>query len=34
LVSAGADVLGVHRVDEDLETIYRSYFETREEVPA
>ncbi len=33
LVAAGAGVLGVHRVDEDLESIYRRYFE-REEVPA
>jgi ABC-2 type transport system ATP-binding protein len=34
LVSKGADVTGVHRLDEDLETIYRRYFEAREEVPA
>ncbi len=34
LVAAGAGVTGVHRLDEDLETIYRRYFETREEVPA
>ncbi|MGH8913437.1 MAG: ABC transporter ATP-binding protein [Acidimicrobiia bacterium] len=34
LVSAGADLIGVHRLDEDLESIYRRYFETKEEVPA
>jgi ABC-2 type transport system ATP-binding protein len=33
LVSGGAEVIGVHRLDEDLESIYRRYFETREEVP-
>ena len=33
LVSAGAEVIGVHRVDEDLESIYRRYFEIKEEVP-
>jgi hypothetical protein len=26
-------VIGVHRVDEDLESIYRRYFEIKEEVP-
>jgi ABC-2 type transport system ATP-binding protein len=31
LVSKGADVIGVHRLDEDLETIYRRYFEIEEE---
>jgi ABC-2 type transport system ATP-binding protein len=31
LVSGGADVIGVHRLDEDLETIYRRYFEIEEE---
>jgi ABC-2 type transport system ATP-binding protein len=31
LVSGGADVIGVHRLDEDLETIYRRYFELEEE---
>jgi ABC-2 type transport system ATP-binding protein len=31
LVAGGADVIGVHRLDEDLETIYRRYFETEEE---
>jgi len=34
LVSSGAEVLGVRRLDEDLETIYRRYFETKEEVSA
>jgi ABC-2 type transport system ATP-binding protein len=34
LVAKGADVIGVHRLDEDLETIYRRYFEVREEVSA
>jgi len=34
LVSNGADVIGVHRLDEDLESIYRRYFETREEATA
>ncbi len=34
LVGEGAEVIGVHRVDEDLESIYRRYFETAEEVPA
>ncbi len=34
LVGSGAEVIGVHRIDEDLESIYRRYFETREEVPA
>jgi ABC-2 type transport system ATP-binding protein len=34
LVSKGADVIGVHRLDEDLETIYRRYFEVPEEVSA
>ncbi len=34
LVDKGAEVIGVHRVDEDLESIYRRYFETVEEVPA
>jgi ABC-2 type transport system ATP-binding protein len=36
LVSKGADVIGVHRLDEDLESIYRRYFEieeAEEEVP-
>lgn len=32
LVSKGADVIGVHRLDEDLETIYRRYFEMSEEM--
>ena len=32
LVAGGADVIGVHRLDEDLETIYRRYFEIQEEV--
>jgi hypothetical protein len=27
-------VIGVHRLDEDLETIYRRYFEIQEEVSA
>jgi ABC-2 type transport system ATP-binding protein len=31
LVAGGADVIGVHRLDEDLETIYRRYFEVEEE---
>ena len=31
LVSKGADVIGVTRLDEDLETIYRRYFEIHEE---
>jgi ABC-2 type transport system ATP-binding protein len=31
LVSGGADVIGVHRLDEDLETIYRRYFEVEDE---
>jgi len=34
LVSRGVGVIGVHRIDEDLESIYRRYFETHEEVPA
>jgi ABC-2 type transport system ATP-binding protein len=34
LVSKGADVIGVHRLDEDLESIYRRYFDQREEVSA
>ncbi len=34
LVSKGSQVIGVHRLDEDLESIYRRYFESREEVPA
>lgn len=34
LVSGGAELIGVHRLDEDLEAIYRRYFETMEEVPA
>jgi hypothetical protein len=34
LVSKGSEVVGVHRVDEDLESIYRRYFEAKEEVPA
>jgi ABC-2 type transport system ATP-binding protein len=34
LVTSGVDVIGVHRLDEDLETIYRRYFETLEEVSA
>ncbi|HEX6147355.1 MAG TPA: ABC transporter ATP-binding protein [Acidimicrobiia bacterium] len=34
LVAGGADVVGVHRLDEDLETIYRRYFEIQEEVSA
>lgn len=32
LVGAGVQVVGVRRVDEDLDSIYRSYFEDREEV--
>ena len=34
LVAKGVDVTGVHRLDEDLETIYRRYFEVKEEVSA
>lgn len=34
LVSKGTDVIGVQRLDEDLETIYRRYFEEKEEVSA
>jgi len=34
LVSDGAELTGVHRLDEDLESIYRRYFETKEEVSA
>jgi len=34
LVSSGVGVVGVHRLDEDLESIYRRYFETHEEVSA
>lgn len=30
LVGAGVEVVGVRRVDEDLDSIYRSYFENRE----
>jgi ABC-2 type transport system ATP-binding protein len=33
LASGGAEIVGVRRVDEDLDAIYRRYFE-REEVPA
>jgi len=33
LVAAGSEVTGVRRVDEDLDAIYRRYFESRE-VPA
>ncbi|HZD23497.1 MAG TPA: hypothetical protein VE569_08870, partial [Acidimicrobiia bacterium] len=32
LVSAGSSLIGVRRVDEDLDAIYRRYFESREEV--
>jgi ABC-2 type transport system ATP-binding protein len=31
LVTGGAEVIGVHRVDEDLDAIYRRYFDEREE---
>jgi ABC-2 type transport system ATP-binding protein len=31
LVSSGVEILGVRRVDDDLDTIYRRYFETRRE---
>lgn len=34
LVSSGSNLVGVRRVDEDLDAIYRRYFESREEVPA
>lgn len=34
LVGSGSQVVGVRRVDEDLDAIYRRYFENREEVPA
>jgi len=34
LVAAGSQILGVRRVDEDLDAIYRRYFEKREEVTA
>jgi len=34
LVNQDVEVIGIHRLDEDLETIYRRYFETREEVSA
>jgi hypothetical protein len=30
LVAAGSQLTGVRRVDEDLDAIYRRYFETRE----
>jgi ABC-2 type transport system ATP-binding protein len=30
LVSAGSEITGVHRVDEDLDAIYRRYFEGKE----
>jgi ABC-2 type transport system ATP-binding protein len=30
LVGSGADVIGVRRVDEDLDSIYRKYFENKE----
>jgi ABC-2 type transport system ATP-binding protein len=33
LASAGSEITGVHRVDEDLDAIYRRYFEAKE-VPA
>lgn len=33
LVASGARVVGVRRVDEDLDAIYRSYFEKRETAP-
>jgi ABC-2 type transport system ATP-binding protein len=32
LVGGGSQVVGVRRIDEDLDAIYRRYFETREEV--
>lgn len=31
LVSGGVDVIGIRRVDDDLDTIYRRYFETHRE---
>lgn len=34
LVAAGSQLVGVRRVDEDLDAIYRRYFENREEVSA
>jgi len=34
LVTGGSQIVGVRRVDEDLDAIYRRYFETREEVIA
>ena len=34
LVSGGSKLVGVRRVDDDLDAIYRRYFETREEVTA
>lgn len=34
LVSSGSNLVGVRRVDEDLDAIYRRYFESRAEVPA
>ncbi|HEX6220868.1 MAG TPA: hypothetical protein VF115_07220, partial [Acidimicrobiia bacterium] len=34
LVAAGSQLVGVRRVDEDLDAIYRRYFEKREEVSA
>lgn len=34
LVAGGSRIVGVRRVDEDLDAIYRRYFETREEVTA
>lgn len=34
LVAGGSKIVGVRRVDEDLDAIYRRYFETREEVTA
>ena len=34
LVAGGAQIVGVRRVDDDLDAIYRRYFEKREEVTA
>lgn len=34
LVNEGANVIGIRRLDEDLEAIYHRYFEQREEIPA
>lgn len=34
LVSSGSNLVGVRRVDEDLDAIYRRYFESRAEMPA